>query len=129
MLKSCFLDIIVRLDDLSKMKRTEIHDVALEIIPIDLVAVEFDQSPIFGEFLGAGIDGYRWGVEDVTEPALARCAPVLGSDAVECVYGRDCLLRHRQLALTCLARLNYHGVLAVNGLFQRSKLRLVLIDK
>lgn len=65
----------------------------------------------------------------MTKHALARRAPVLGNVTVERVYGRDRLLRLRQLVLKILARLSYRGVLALNGLSQRSKLPLVLIDK
>ena len=65
----------------------------------------------------------------MTEHTLARRAPVLGNVTVERVYGRDCLLRPHQLALKLLARLSYRGVLTLNGLPQRSKFHIVLIDK
>jgi hypothetical protein len=114
--KSCFLDMIVRLDDLGK----------IETIPIDLVTVEIDESPILHESLGAraSTDRNRRGVDDVTEHALALCSPVLGNLTMELVYGRNRLLRLRQPALKLLARISYRGILALNGLPQRSKLPL-----
>jgi hypothetical protein len=92
-------------------------------IPIDLVTVEIDQSPILHETLGAraSTDGNRTGLGDLTEHALALRSPVLGNLTMELVYGRKRLLRLRQPALKLLARISYRGILALSGLPQCSK--------
>ena len=96
------------------MKRRQIHDVALEIIPIDLVAAELDQSLIPSELLGAGTERNRRGMDDVAEYTPAHRAPALDDVAVTTfTCGRD-HLRLRQLALKLLAGLSYRSVLVRN---------------
>ena len=106
-------------------KRTERHDVAPEINSIDLVAVELDQSLLIGELLGAGTDGKKRDIDDVTEHALAHRAPVLDDVAVERVYGHDRLLSLCKLSLKLPVRLNCHGILALNALLQCRRAPLV----
>ena len=66
---------------------------------------------------------------DVTEHALAHCAPVLGNVTVERVYGHDHLLRLRRLALELLAGLGYRDILTLNDLPQRNELPILPINK
>ena len=47
--------------------------------------MELDESPVLGEASGAGTDGNRRGVGEVTQDALALCAPVLRDLTVELV--------------------------------------------
>jgi hypothetical protein len=68
-------------------------------------------------------------VDDVSEHAPAHCAPVLGNVTVERVYGHDCPLRLRRLALELLAGLGYRDTPTLNGLPQRNEPPILLINK
>ena len=60
------------------MKHTEIDNIALECVPIDLVKVEIYQGTVPCELLGAGSGGNGRGIEGVTKHTLTQRAPVLG---------------------------------------------------
>jgi hypothetical protein len=60
------------------LKHTDINDVSFELIPIDLVTVDIDDSPILNIFRGAGTKGNRRGVNDTAEIAPLHRGPVLG---------------------------------------------------
>jgi hypothetical protein len=49
---------------------TEINYVALEVLPIDLLFMQFNKSPVLREAFVAGTDGNRRGMEDVSQGAL-----------------------------------------------------------
>ena len=110
------------------MKCTEINHIALEAIPVDLLSVELNQSPVFGEEFWTGTDRKRRGVEDVAEHALAHYAPKLGNLTVELVKGLDRLPRSLQLAPNPLSLLSPLSVFVLVGLPQFRKVFLDPLD-
>ena len=61
----------------------------LEGIQVEFGAVELNESPIFSKLSVASTDGYGRGVDDVSQNALALCAPEAGDDfTMELEYAR-----------------------------------------
>lgn len=90
----------VRLDRLCGIyKRTKVYNISFKCIPVDFVAVELNEGPIFCVPFGTSIKGDGRGERDVTEDALTIFAPVLRDFVVEFVEGFDRLLLLHQLAL------------------------------
>lgn len=102
--------------------------VSFKVLPVDLLAVQLNESPVFSEAFVAGTDGNRRGVEDVSQDALFLCTPEPRDLSVELVQGPNRLLRLRQLDLELLPRVSYRGVLALDGLPQTLKLVFVVVD-
>ena len=97
-----------------RWKSTDINLASLENVPVDLVAVEIDQSPVPGEVLGAVVDGNDRGVDGVTNHALVRSRPLLGDLAMDLVYVLDHLPRLLHQVLVVLARASPLGRLVLD---------------
>jgi hypothetical protein len=104
------------------------NNVAAENVPVELPAVELNESPVFRKSFVAGTDGNRRGVEDVSQDALALCAPEPSDVTVELVDARLQRLRLLQPVLKLLPIGSCLGVLALDGLPQTLKLDLVAVD-
>jgi hypothetical protein len=104
------------------------NNVAPENVPVELAAVELNESPVFRKSFVAGTDGNRRGVEDVSQDALALCAPEPSDATVELVHARLRRLRLHQPVLKRLRVGSCLGFLALDGLSQTLKLVLVAVD-
>ena len=104
------------------------NNVAPENVPVELPAVELDESPVFRKLFVAGTDGNRRGVDDVSHDALALCAPEPSDVTMELIHARLRRLRLRQPVLKLLPVGSCLGLLAFNGFPQILKLVLVDVD-
>lgn len=54
---------------------SNMNNVTLEALPVDLLVVELNERPVLREGFVAGADGNRRGVEDMSQDSLDLCAP------------------------------------------------------
>ena len=90
------------------------NNITSEGAPVELGAVELNESPIFGKLAVAGADGSRRGVDDMSQNALALRAPEAGDVAMELEYARPRCPRLFQLARNLLPGGSCLGVLALD---------------
>jgi hypothetical protein len=109
-----------------RSEQTERDHIALKPVPINLVTVELDQSPILCKWVG---EGNGRGVDNVTKNTRYRRAPVLGDISMERGDLLSRLLRLRQFALELLARICYPSIFTLYNLPQRLNLHLVVTDE
>ena len=93
------------------------NNIAPENVPVELPLVELSESPVFCKFFVTGTDRNRRGVDDMSQDALALCAPELSDVTMELLHAR---LRQPVLKLLLVGN--------CLGLLQTLKFVLVDVD-
>jgi hypothetical protein len=103
------------------------NHISLEALPVNLLAILLNESPVLREGFVAGTDGNLRGMEDMSKDAPVLYAPESRDLIVELFEGSYRLLRLHQPALKPLPRVSYPGVLVHDGLPQTLKLDFAVV--